>query len=101
MYVCIHIHIHIHIYMYTYIHVCVFVCAGFEICTGTAPPLSAAEDSNAALKHRLFISDSMFCVLLDVVIPAVQVANHTVHESFTADTRDHEDHTFSGMMCWP
>ena len=40
----------------------------------------------------------MFCVLLDVVIPAVQVANHTVHESFTADTRDHEDHTFCGMM---
>lgn len=35
-------------------------------------------------------------------IPAVlrrpKVANHTVHESFTADTRDHEDHTFSGMM---
>lgn len=27
-----------------------------------------------------------------------QVANHTVHESFTADTRDHEDHTFCGMM---
>lgn len=35
-------------------------------------------------------------------IPAVlrrpKVANHTVHESFTADTRDHEDHTFCGMM---
>ena len=30
-----------------------------------------------------------------------QVANHTVHESFTADTRDHEDHTFCGMMCLP
>ena len=40
----------------------------------------------------------MFCVLLDVVIPAVQVANHTVHESFTADTRAHEDHPFCGMM---
>eukprot|EP00435_Cladocopium_sp_Y103_P022642 s230_g5.t1 len=35
-------------------------------------------------------------------IPAVlrrpKVANHTVHETFTADTRDHEDHTFCGMM---
>ena len=31
---------------------------------------------------------------------ALQVANHTAHESFTADTRDHEDHTFCGMMQW-
>ena len=27
-----------------------------------------------------------------------KVANHTIHESFTADTRDHEDHTFCGVM---
>eukprot|EP00442_Polarella_glacialis_P048144 CAMPEP_0115054810 /NCGR_PEP_ID=MMETSP0227-20121206/4301_1 /TAXON_ID=89957 /ORGANISM="Polarella glacialis, Strain CCMP 1383" /LENGTH=360 /DNA_ID=CAMNT_0002439327 /DNA_START=119 /DNA_END=1201 /DNA_ORIENTATION=- len=35
-------------------------------------------------------------------IPAIlnrpKVANHVVHESFTADTRDHEDHTFCGVM---
>ncbi|CAE7256714.1 unnamed protein product, partial [Symbiodinium necroappetens] len=35
-------------------------------------------------------------------VPAVlrrpKVANHTIHESFTADTRDHEDHTFCGVM---
>lgn len=27
-----------------------------------------------------------------------KVANHVIHESFTADTRDHEDHTFCGVM---
>lgn len=35
-------------------------------------------------------------------IPAVlnrpKVANHIIHESFTVDTRDHEDHTFCGIM---
>jgi len=38
----------------------------------------------------------------DRFTPAVlnrpKVANHIVHESFTVDTRDHEDHTFCGMM---
>jgi len=35
-------------------------------------------------------------------VPAVlnrpKVANYMTHESFTCDTRDHEDHTFCGMM---
>lgn len=35
-------------------------------------------------------------------VPAVlqrpKIANHMVHESFTVDTRDHEDHTFCGVM---
>jgi len=38
----------------------------------------------------------------DEYVPAVlqrpKVANHVVHESFTVDTRDHEDHTFCGVM---
>merc|ERR1711976_165120 len=27
-----------------------------------------------------------------------KVANHVLNESFTVDTRDHEDHTFCGIM---
>ncbi|CAJ1330896.1 unnamed protein product [Effrenium voratum] len=38
----------------------------------------------------------------DEYVPSVlrrpKVANHTLHETFTADTRDHEDHTFCGVM---
>jgi hypothetical protein len=38
----------------------------------------------------------------DDFVPAVlqrpKVANYVVHESFTVDTRDHEDHTFCGVM---
>ena len=68
-------YIYIYIYIYTYIHVCVCLYVQALRFVPVPPHLS--------------------------LIPAVQVANHTVHESFTADTRDHEDHTFSGMMCWP
>mmetsp|Transcript_2803 Transcript_2803/g.5320 ORF Transcript_2803/g.5320 Transcript_2803/m.5320 type:complete len:477 (+) Transcript_2803:38-1468(+) len=38
----------------------------------------------------------------EAFIPAVlnrpKVANHVVHESFSVDMRDHEDHTFCGIM---
>merc|ERR1719343_1209187 len=38
----------------------------------------------------------------DQFVPALlnrpKVANHIVDESFTVDTRDHEDHTFCGVM---
>jgi len=38
----------------------------------------------------------------DQYVPAVlrrpKVANYSVHEAFTVDTRDHEDHTFCGVM---
>eukprot|EP00928_Gymnodinium_smaydae_P010672 TRINITY_DN14022_c0_g4_i1.p1 TRINITY_DN14022_c0_g4~~TRINITY_DN14022_c0_g4_i1.p1 ORF type:complete len:325 (-),score=61.88 TRINITY_DN14022_c0_g4_i1:115-1089(-) len=35
---------------------------------------------------------------LPAVLRRPKVANHIVHESFTVDTRDHEDHTFCGVM---
>eukprot|EP00438_Fugacium_kawagutii_P015710 Skav235333 [mRNA] locus=scaffold520:700584:701474:+ [translate_table: standard] len=35
---------------------------------------------------------------MPAVLRRPKTANHTAHESFTADTRDHEDHTFCGMM---
>lgn len=39
--------------------------------------------------------DSRF---LPAVLRRPVVANHIMHESFTMDTRDHEDHTFCGIM---
>ena len=35
---------------------------------------------------------------LDGVLQLDSVADHLVHENFTCDTRDHEDHTFCGVM---
>lgn len=39
---------------------------------------------------------------IDEFMPAVlrrpKVANHLIHESFTVDTRDHDDHRFCGVM---
>jgi len=35
---------------------------------------------------------------LPSVLKRPKVANHIAHESFTVDTRDHEDHTFCGIM---
>jgi len=41
---------------------------------------------------------------LDGVLQLDDVEEHLVHESFTVDTRDHEDHSFCGVMfnveCW-
>ena len=36
---------------------------------------------------------------MDGVLQLDDVEEHLVHESFVVDTRDHEDHTFCGMMC--
>eukprot|EP00966_Prymnesium_polylepis_P212121 4913469-Prymnesium_polylepis.1 len=35
---------------------------------------------------------------IDGVLQLDSVADHLVHENFTCDTRDHEDHTFCGVM---
>lgn len=32
------------------------------------------------------------------ILQRPKLANHLIHESFTVDTRDHEDHTFCGVM---
>ena len=36
--------------------------------------------------------------MVDGVFQLSAVADHIVHEQFTCDTRDHEDHTFCGIM---
>ena len=40
----------------------------------------------------------MFQTQTDGVLQLDAVADELVHESFVCDTRDHEDHTFCGMM---
>lgn len=42
--------------------------------------------------------DSQESFFTPAVLKRPKVANHVVHESFTVDTRDHEDHTFCGVM---
>ena len=51
-------------------------------------------------RGRAFASDGLVLLKRKAVLKLVlrKVANHTIHESFTADTRDHEDHTFCGVM---
>lgn len=46
----------------------------------------------------MFDSDSDHEEFLPAVLQRPKVANYITHESFTVDTRDHEDHTFCGMM---
>ena len=36
---------------------------------------------------------------LDGVLCLDHTEKELVHESFVVDTRDHEDHTFNGVMC--
>jgi len=46
----------------------------------------------------MFESESEEEEFIPAILQRPTVANHVVHESFTADTRDHEDHTFCGVM---
>jgi len=46
----------------------------------------------------MFDSDSDAEEFVPAVMQRPKVANYIVHESFTVDTRDHEDHTFCGVM---
>lgn len=46
----------------------------------------------------MFGSDSEPEEFIPAVLNRPKVANHVIHETFTVDTRDHEDHTFCGIM---
>lgn len=46
----------------------------------------------------MFDSESDAEEFIPAVLNRPKVANHIVDESFTVDTRDHEDHTFCGVM---
>ena len=62
-----------------------------EICEWPSTSLTGYEG-------RRFASAEALATQLDGVLQLDTHEEHLVHESFTADTRDHEDHTFCGIM---
>ena len=50
------------------------------------------------LEDRRFATAEALMAKKDGVLQLEQHERHLVHESFTVDTRDHEDHTFCGIM---
>ena len=70
-----------------------------EVATPKPPALDRSysrEVTASARAHgRKFAKEA---VAADGVLQLDATARHLVHETFTCDTRDHEDHTFCGVM---